>query len=227
VTSLIRRVVTVDWPKTVERDAKSLLIRTARTGHQKIMADAKSKGMVPSWEAYANTPGNKDLASVKLPGPIVYNYRYLTELIQFALDELRRQSPVISGDYVRSHTLYVNGSPVDVIPKTMNPGDRFIIANPIPYARKIEIGKTKTGRAFVIQVPNRIYARVAEIVEARAKGRAKVKSIFVNLGAGALAKNQAYRTFHGGKMRVSRTQRKDRIAGSAITSPAIIIEPVI
>lgn len=209
MTALIRRVVTVDWPKVVERDAKALLIRTARNGHKKIMDDARGRGLSPSWDAYANTPGNKDLASVKLPGPIVYNYRYLTDVIQFALDELRRQSPVQSGDYVRSHTLYVNGAPVDVIPKTLNAGDRLFISNPVPYARKLEIGKTKAGRAFVVQVPNRIYERVTDLVKARVRGAAKVRFGYASLGASARDRRNPGRRLSDGR------------------APAIFIEPLI
>src|SRR5712671_1218204 len=111
-TQLIRRIVTVDWPAKSKRDAKALLIRTARTGHQRVMADAAAKGLSPSWEAYANTPGNSNLETVVLPGPIVYNYRYLADLIKFALEELRRQSPVTSGAYKQSHTVYVNDTAV-------------------------------------------------------------------------------------------------------------------
>lgn len=37
------------------------------------------------------------------------------------------------------------------------------------YARKIEFGKTESGRDFVISVPNHIYERVAE--DARTKFR--------------------------------------------------------
>jgi hypothetical protein len=223
VTALIRRLVTVDWPKGAERDQKAFLIRTARTGHQKIMADAKAKGSVPAWEAYANTPTQKDLTKVILPGPIVYNYRYLNDLIEFALEELRRQSPIVSGAYKRGHTLYINDSPVTTIPKTFSQGDKIMIANPVPYARRLEVGKTKSGRAFVVQVQPRIYHRVAETLKAKAKGRATIREGFVALGNNNLKNNQASRDFTTGKMIVSRIQRKDRVAGSEITSPAIFI----
>jgi hypothetical protein len=38
---------------------------------------------------------------------------------------------------------------------------QYVFVNEQPYAHKIEIGTTESGRAFVIQVPNRIYERVA------------------------------------------------------------------
>jgi hypothetical protein len=225
-TQLIRRIVTVDWPKQVETDGKALLISTARNGHQQIMADAASKGLQPSWEAYANTPGNSNLETVRLPGPIVYNYRYLVDLILFALTELRRQSPTDSGNYKRSHTVYVNDQPVgDTIPNSIKAGDRIYIANPVPYARRLEVGRTKGGaRAFLVSKPNRIYERVTEMTKAEGKGRAKIRMGYVDLGAWTLTKNQRslIKTTRG--YAYSKRQRPDRLEGAVVTSPAIFFE---
>ena len=221
-TQLLRRITTIEWPNKIERDSKALLIRTARTGHARIMADARTKGFEPYWEAYANTPGNSRLESVVLPGPIVYNYRYLSDLIRFALDELRRQSPSQSGEYKRSHTVYVNDQPVgDSIPRTVNPGDRIYIANPVPYARRLEIGRTRSGRSFLIQVPNRIYERVTQMTNSQGKGRAKVSMRYVDLGAHALKKNQRTGMMTQRGWGYSSRQRPDRLAGAAVKSPAI------
>jgi len=207
---LIRRTVTIDWPKKVETDGKALLIDTAHNGHKQILADDAAKGLYPTWEAYANHPGNSNLESVVLPGPIVYNYRYLVDLIEFALDELRRQSPVSSGNYKRSHTVYVNDQPVgDTIPKTISASDQIYIANPVPYARRLEVGKRRNGAPFVIQVPNHIYERVAQMVEAEGKGRAKIRMGYVDLGVGTLRRSN---------------RRHRRNVGDAIKSPAIFFQ---
>jgi hypothetical protein len=225
VIQLIRRIVTVEWPKEIESDSKKLLIDTAHNGHRRVMADAAAKGLQPTWEAYANTPGNSNLETVRLPGPIVYNYRYLVDLIEFALDELRRQSPVASGDYVRSHQVYVNDQPVgDTIPKTISASDRIYISNPVPYARRLEIGRTRSGRSFLIQVENRIYARVTEMTKAEAKGRAKIRMMYVDLGAHALTKDQPTGHMTKRGWGYSRVQRKDRLTGAAVTSPAIFFQ---
>jgi hypothetical protein len=224
-TQLIRRIVTVDWPKQAQADAKTLLIDVAQTGHLKIMRDAAVQGLEPTWEAYANSPGNSDLQSVRLPGPIVYNYRYLSELIQFALDELRRQSPVVSGAYRDSHTIYVNDQPQgQTIPKTINAGDRIFISNPVPYARRLEVGRRKGGEPFLISVPNRIYYRVTEMVKAEAKGRGKVSGGYVDLGVWSLKNDQKSLVKTATGYRHSARQRLDRVAGSAVTSPAIFFK---
>jgi hypothetical protein len=169
-----RRVITVEWPANVKRDAKQTLLRVARQTHAEIMADARAEsGFAPQWQAYANRPGNSNLDSVIVPGPIVYLYHYTTEVIEQALTLLQRLSPVRSGLYAKSHTIYVGGSPVARAPEEIS--EQTIISNPVPYARKIEIGKTRSGRAFVIQVPNRIYERAAKALRSRYRNVAKIE----------------------------------------------------
>ncbi len=222
-TKLLRRIITIDWPAKAERDGKALLIRTARNGHARIMTDARTKGLQPFWEAYANHPGNARLESVVLPGPIVYNYRYLSDLIRFALDELIRQSPHQSGKYKRSHTVYVNDQPVgSTIPIDIKPGDQIYIANPVPYARRLEIGRAQHGaRPFLISVPNRIYERVTQMTKAQGKGRAKVRLGYVDLGVWTLRKNQRTLIKTSKGYAHSARQRPDRLAGTTVKSPAI------
>lgn len=224
-TTLLNKIVTVDWPKDIQDGGKALLLQTAREGHQRIMTTAKASGLEPSWEAYANRPGNDNLESVVIPGPIVFHYRYLSDVIQWALDELRRQSPHVSGDYVRSHMIFVNGQAVDTVPKNLKADDQIYIANPVPYARRLEVGRHKlTGRPFLIQVPNRIYERVAKLAGDRDKGRMKVSMGYVDLGSWALKYNQKslIKTTRG--YAYSNRQRPDRVVGSAVKSPAIFFK---
>lgn len=218
-----RRTITVAWPKGTERNAKALLLKTARAGHARIMGDAKARsGAVPTWEAFANRPGNTNLASVVLPGPIVYKYKYLTEIVEFALEALRRASPVRSGAYVNSHSIYVNGTEVTTPPKEITRGMEIMLANPIVYARRIEIGKTKSGRDFVIQVPNRIYERVAkQILIPKYRNVARITFGYSQLP-------QAYKTKAGlsGSYGIAggRTRKRRQVAGAAVRAPAIFIE---
>ena len=139
------------------------------------------------------------------------------------MDELRKQSPVSSGKYKNSHTVYVNGQPVgNAVPKNLQPGDQIMIANPVPYARRLEIGRAQHGaRPFLISVPNRIYERVVDMVKAEGKGRAKVKMAYVDLGAWTLRKNQKTLIKTSQGYRYSARQRPDRLAGAIVRSPAI------
>jgi hypothetical protein len=175
-----RRTVTVEWPKHAEMNGKALLLKVARNGHAQIMRDATVRsGFAPQWEAWANNRGNTNLNSVILPGPIVYLYQYLTEVVEVALTTLQRLSPVRSGLYAKSHTIYVGGSPVGRAPKEIT--QEIIISNPVPYARKIEVGKTRSGRPFVIQVPNRIYERTAKALRSKYRNVAKIEYTYIRV----------------------------------------------
>jgi hypothetical protein len=175
-----RRVVTIEWPKHAQDGGKEVLLRVARQGHAKIMNDAVLRsGAQPVWEAFANRPGNTNLDSVVLPGPIVYLYHYTTEVVEQAVLLLQRMSPVRSGLYAKSHTIWANGHRISQAPKRLV--EEIIISNPVPYARKIEVGKTRSGRSFVIQVPNRIYERAAKILRAKYRNVAKIEFNYVRI----------------------------------------------
>src|SRR5262245_8162856 len=91
----LRQTFLVDQPRDTAVNAKALLVRVAREGIAKITQEQTARaGVAPSVDAYANTPGNKNLDSVRLPGPIVAKFDYRREIALYALDELRKASPV-------------------------------------------------------------------------------------------------------------------------------------
>mgnify|MGYP005817797569 CR=1 FL=1 len=218
-----KRTVTVQWPADQQAAGKALLLKTARDGHARIMREQGN----PQYEAYANRPGNSNLDSVVLPGPIVYNYSSLRSLVETALDELRKASPVRSGGYVQSFVLFVNGLPVDTLPQTIKLSDEIMIVNVAPYARKIEIGKTESGRPFVIQVPDRVVERTAkQVLIPRYRNVAKIEFYYVTIpDAYKLRQNNPARHWLANKQRWYHEpkQRADRARGAAVRSPAIVI----
>jgi hypothetical protein len=227
-----RQVFTVQ-PQKTEKDARAFLITTARNGIQKITADQTARvGIAPSVEVYANTPANKVLESVKLPGPIVARFDYRREVALFALDAVRKASPVTSGEYVKNHVMLLNGAEVDVLPANLSPTDVITITNPVEYARRLEIGKTKSGRDFVQQVPNRIYERVAKkVVSGVYRNVAKITFTYLELsgayaiggkgGKAGLTPTYTVGEFGpGGKHRQRKRRQK---VGSKVRAPAIEI----
>lgn len=221
-----RRVVTVDWAKQRDADAKATLLRVAREGHAEIMRQQGD----PQFEVYANRPGNANIDSVVLPGPIVYTYSNLRQLVEFAMDELRKASPYVSGDYVNGHTLFVNLVPVDALPPDLKPSDEIMIANAVPYARKLEVGKTKAGRAFLISVPNHIYERVAkDKLIPRYRNVAKITFTYATLPEAAVyRKDNKQRSWLTNKSRwyVRPGKARDRQSGMAVRTPCIVIAPL-
>jgi len=205
-----KKIVTVDWPAHQEREARAHLLRVANDGHQKVMNDAQMRsGVKPDFDAYANTPGNANLQSVKLPGPIVFRYRYIREVLLEALKQLQAASPVGTGAYQRSHQIFINGALVPGVPASVKASDEFMIANTRPYSRKIELGKTKSGRNFVISVPNRVYERAFRRLRAKFGQLVKIEYAFVSLPGGYSLKGSR----RGGK----------RARSGAMAYPALII----
>jgi hypothetical protein len=215
-----RRTVTITWPKNAEEGAQKALVRIAKAGHAKIMAEQTARsGHAPDFESYGNFPG-RPVEQVELPGPVVYRYKYFKEILNFALQALREASPVRSGLYRDSHTLYINGISVTNAPPNIRSSDEIYIANPVAYARRLEVGLTESGRPFVIQVPPRIYERTRQKLIARFGKVATFQMTYITAP-------QAY-TIQGklpshyiakGGVRRKRRQR----VGAAVQSPAILI----
>ena len=102
------------------------------------------------------------------------------DVLAWIASELIARSPVVSGGYRDSHALYGDGKPLmaasAVSPDAVVPvAEEYSFTNTVPYARKIELGQTRAGRDFVIQVPNRIYERVAEDARQRFRGLAEIR----------------------------------------------------
>lgn len=136
---------------------------------------------------------------------------------------LDERSPRASGEYQREHRVVADGVEFDVageIPQAKE----YIFFNTTPYSRRIEIGKTKTGRDFVIQVQPRIYERTGKDAAARFGNIARITSEFVvPPNAYSLQRDRPTRSFVGGRRRVSSRIRSDRRRGSEVTVPAIIV----
>lgn len=156
-------------------------------------------------------------------GSIITEWEIVSDVLVWIGDTLRDRSPFVSGEFREGWMLLADGQVVEQggqIP----PADVYTFVNVVPYARKIEVGKTTSGRDFVIQVPNRIAERTAKDATARFGNIAKIRSVWISLANPyALKNDQVSRSFAGGKLRISKRQRPDRVRGSAITYPAITV----
>lgn len=211
--------------KAMDEAARQLLIRTARDGTARILAEQTARGGVaPTVTSYANHPGNANLDSVVLPGPIVSVFDYRSEVVQVALDMLVKASPRQSGTYIANHLVFANGA--QVAPEALSKivaAAQIMIANAVPYARRIEIGVTESGRAFVLQVPNRIYERTAKKLSARFGNVASITFGYTSLSNAYATKGglASHYTARGGTRR-----RRHQKAGSEVQAPAIFIRPL-
>lgn len=87
----------------------------------------------------------RDPRQVKPFGKIEFVARTnVADAVMWALTELQKKSPVLTGRYASSHTVMINGAEVkgnirSALQK-VKAGDRVQIVNPQPYARKLEGG---------------------------------------------------------------------------------------
>ena len=95
----------------------------------------------------------RDYLQVKPFGRIEFAARTsMAEAVRWALTELQKRSPVLTGRYASSHTVMINGAEVEgniwAALRNVQPTDRVQIVNPQPYARKIEgaTANKRTGR---------------------------------------------------------------------------------
>lgn len=184
----------------------ALLAKTAREA----LAQAQRSGEAP--QHYVRRVNGRQGApeeSVQAPGPIVYTFSVLPEIAAYALTFAQTRSPKRSGRFRRSWFVMVNGLHVTAF-DNIPPDAEVIITNDQPYARKIEIGKTESGRPFVIQVPPGIVEDTRQAVMRRFGNTITAQRRFISLGG-------AYKLRSGGR------RRKDRGAGRALTYPALVI----
>jgi hypothetical protein len=107
--------------------------------------------------------------SADLGGEIARVYPDLRGAIGLALSTLREHSTVDSGDYRDSHTVIVDGAPVEW-PARLSPRAQVLILSALPYARRIEQGWSD-------QAPNGVYEVAAAIVAARANVEVTVEYV--------------------------------------------------
>jgi hypothetical protein len=124
---------------------------------------------------------------------IVFRYLAMQDVVDFALATLREKSPVGAigdqhpGLYRDSHMVFLNGNVVaDGNVGAWRPGDQINISNPVPYARKIEMGHGK------MTLPGHVYEDAALIVAGRYDNQAAVKFTFMPVRFGWV---QAFASF--------------------------------
>lgn len=129
---------------------------------------------------------NAQEEAVKAGGVIVYEYNRYDLVAEWVLNTLRQRSPVKSGTYVLSHTLFLNGQEVPDL-KTWKRGDEITITNLVPYARKIEIG-TAHGKPIKLSVSPHIYERTAQEARRVYRDIAKIEFTYRGVDGGSFVK---------------------------------------
>jgi hypothetical protein len=158
--------------------------------------------------------------TVRPDGIISYRGNVLPDVIGYGLALAVSMSPRESGEYQHSWIVFVDGKPwkstsYNGVPQTAE----ITITNFTPYSRRLEVGKTESGRPFVIQVPPGIVQMLGQRIQHEFGNRysISIEYNFITIPGGYTLKSN----FHA--KRTGRV-RSDRTAGAALTYPALIIK---
>lgn len=198
------------WDKVMHPTIQQATIATAEQALTKAVANGFDNQPV----VVTDGKPRADYRLVKPFGQIEFIRRpTMADAVLWALDQLRRRSPVDSGRYVQSHTVLLNGRQIDGdingALASVKPTDRVQIVNPLPYARKLEgaTASKKTGRkkrkAVSKQARSGIYRVVHRAVASRFGRSLFVDFKYVKLDSGV----KVWGDQGGGKGHVKRVQR--------------------
>lgn len=134
------------------------------------------------------------------------------EMVTWALAELIKRSPVLTGRYKASHVVMLNGTAVGANQaaalRAAKPGDRVQIVNTVPYAKKIEgqPASRRRGRARVRGQSRKAPGGVYRVVQRLAVSRYG-RSVFVDFKYVKLDTGVKVWGFQGGGRNRKRVQR--------------------
>lgn len=188
ISDFIEIVVRQDLTPAAQSKAFADFAREKLTEVQE--KNRQALGRVPPHETAVDGRIGVPLESVRPNGTIVFEFELIDDVLLWIAETLLDRSPIQSGTYRKNHRLFADGVEISIgdllAGRAIPAAAEYSFTNVVPYSRKIEIGKTKSGRAFVVQVPNRIYERTS----------ADARRRFGNVSA----INFTYRGFVGGNV---------------------------
>lgn len=170
------QTLTVAVPRQNEAASRALLVRTAEAERRRVVTEQTARaGVAPTLATVVDQRRGAPIDAVRPDGVILLEWGYVREVATAALEALRAAGPRgPSGDWAASLVALADGVEVDpgAIP---HEAAEVLIVAPTPYARRLEIGKTKRGDPFVLddedyrllerthQRLRRVYRRLAQI----------------------------------------------------------------
>ena len=146
---IVEGITTEQLGRSISDWIKAATIETA----ERVLREEVARGFDNEPVVITDGMPRRDYLQVKPFGRIEFAARTsMAEAVRWALTELQKKSPVLTGRYASSHTVMINGAEVQgniwVALRNVRPTDRVQIVNPQPYARKIEgaTANKRTGR---------------------------------------------------------------------------------
>lgn len=206
--SAFQTVIELQLRRFSPEEAKRRHIQIARAGLARFIAGQSSK---PGVTLFVDGHPASSEESVKPFGVIIYRFTRMRQVVQFALEEAVRQSPVLSGEYKKAWFTMIAGAEVALSAIPQN-ATSVILTNDMPYSRKIMVrGARLQG------VPPGIVERVRQLVLRRYGAIVTANIEYITLQGGHVLKRNGVRVHPNGRRSVRQTK------GRALTYPALII----
>ena len=173
---------------------------------EKALREEVGKGFDSTPVVITDGVPRRDYSQVRPFGKIEFTRRpQMAEVVLWALDALRKRSPMLTGRYAQSHAVLLNGAEISgdlrAALAAVKETDRVQIVNPQPYAKKIEgrrarsrgrgANRVKTSAVAGLssQAPRGVYERVVLPLLVRRYGRSMFFDFkFVKLNTGLKVK---------------------------------------
>lgn len=185
----------------LNQEASKAVAAAARNGVAQIVGEqAARRGINPGIVSAVDGDRNKKFEDVRPDGQIIVLFDYLPEIVTAIFEELRARSPIgpsEGGHYRNEHFAQLDG--IGLQPLTVPTAEqaakatRITVTNPMPYARKLEVGTTRDGGSFVVQVNPHIYESAMAVVRREFSGVAKISFNYVDLQGAYVSKGKAIR----------------------------------
>jgi hypothetical protein len=229
--------VITDFDVVLERALSPEVLTAAfnaaiETEKQRVLAEqtARSGGIAPELTVVVDGRPGGSLAGVRHDSTVVLDWNYLREATDAAIHYLQIKGPIRSGDWRKSIVALINGEEWDLgkpIPANVQSS---VVVVTVPYARRLEVGRTRSGRPFVIQVEQHFVEHVSMLLNQRLRDLATFTFGYIDLDNAheLTARWQHRRVFNRGRFSHFAATKRRR-AGQVETHvryPAIMIQEV-
>lgn len=187
------------------------LARFARDQFDQAQAtNEQALGQKPRHETFVDGSRTEQLDQVRPDGTIVFEFEIVLDTLMWIYQTLVQHSPVLAGDYKRSHVLFADGREVDINGQ-IPPAAEYVFLNTQPYARKIEgvAGRQPQSK----QAPDGVYQVVAAMAQRRFGNTAKIAFTYQSTAA-SVASGEANRL---GRAALKKRERDSRQPAIKIT----------
>lgn len=128
----------------------------------------KALGGIPPHNTIVDGFKGRPEEAVRPDGVIVHEFEVINDMFAYIDLLLIKHSPVLKGDYRRSHVLYADGVEIDPSGANLPEAAEYVYMSALPYSRKIERGLSRQAPSGVYEVTaalaNRRFGNLARAI---------------------------------------------------------------